>query len=159
MNRSGIKGVLPLTNTVSITDFRNDMRKMLETALTGREIICVDAKSKDRERCSFIKTNLFQEVLEVYTFSHQIFYDEETKTHNIHLDELKLYAYADTVQEAVEQITDLAVEYVKDYINRIELFLNVPDRKGHYPYVLRLSHCQNRDEIQQVLFGNQYGHL
>lgn len=140
--------------TVSITDFRNNMRKMMESTLSGREVICVDAKSKDRVECSFIKTKLFRDILEAYSFSPQIFYDEETKTHNIHLDELKLYAYADTLQEALEQIIDLAVEYTKDYINRIELFLNIPDRKSQYPYILRISHCLNRDEIKEMIVGS-----
>lgn len=143
-----------MTITVSIADFRNGMRKMLESALSGREVICVDAKSKDRVECSFIKTKLFRDILAAYSFSPKIFYDEETKTHNFHLDELRLYAYADTLQEAVEQMIDMIIEYVKDYINRLELFLNIPDRKSQYPYVLRLSHCLNRDEIKEMIVGS-----
>ncbi|MFZ5642545.1 MAG: hypothetical protein ACOY46_03000 [Bacillota bacterium] len=44
-------------------------------------------------------------------------------------------------------------------IDRIELFLNLLDRKKHYPYVLRLSHCSSRDEIKQVIFGAAYGNV
>ena len=150
---------LPMATTVSIADFRKDMRKVLETALTGREIICENTKSRDREKCSFIKTKLFQEILKAYIFMPKIFYDKETNTHNIHLDELNLYAYADTLPEAVEQILDLAVDYTKDYIERLELFLNVPDRKEQYPYILRLSHCASREEIKQTLLGNTYGNV
>lgn len=159
MERSGYKEDLPMITTVSIADFRKDLRKLLDSALTGREIICENTKSRDREKCSFIKTKLLQEILKAYAFKPKVFFDEETKTHNIHLDELRLYAYADTLPEAEEQMVDLAVEYARDYIDRLELFLNVPDRKEHYPYVLRLSHCISRDEVKQVLLREAYGNM
>lgn len=143
-----ITGGLPMTTAVTIAEFRKDLRRLIDSALTGREIICMDAKSRDRQTCSLIKTNLLLEMLQAYIFKPKVFYDQETKTHNIHLDELKLYAYADTLEEATEQIIDLAIDYARDYINRLELFLNVPDRKSHYPYVIRLTHCQNTNEVK-----------
>lgn len=159
MDRSGKGEGLPMTNTFSIGDFRNEFRKVLEIALTGREVICINSKLKDSEACSFLKTRLFREILEAYSFAPKIFYDETTKTHNIHLDELKLYAFADTLQEAKEQILDLAMEYSKDYLDRLELFLNVNDRKGQYPYILRISHCANREEVKQMILGDLHGNM
>lgn len=147
-------GGLPMTTAVTIAEFRKDLRRLMDAALTGREIICLDAKSKDRQTCSLIKTNLLLDMLKAYSFHPEVHYDEETKTHNIHLDELKLYAYADTPEEAKEQIIDLAIDYAKDYINRLELFLNVPDRKTHYPCVIRLAHCKDREEVKKLIFGS-----
>jgi hypothetical protein len=146
--------VLPMTTAISIAEFRKDMRKLLEMAISGREVICFDAKSRDRETCSFIKTGLFQDILKAYSFKPVVFLDDETMTYNIHLDELKLYAYAATVEEATEQLVDLVIDYSRDYIDRLGLFLNVSDRKEQYPYVLRISHCRNRDEIKRLLFGS-----
>ncbi len=143
-----------MTTAVTIAEFRKDLRRLIDKALTGREIICLDAKSKDRQTCSLIKTSLLLEMLKAYSFEPKVYYDQETKTHNIHLDELKLYAYADTFEEAAEQIIDLAIDYAQDYIDRLELFLHVPDRKTHYPYVIRLAHCQNREEVKKLIFGS-----
>jgi len=148
------RGGLPVTTTVTIAEFRKDLRKFIDKALTGREILCMDAKSKDRQTCSLLNTKLLLDMLETFSFEPKIYYDQETKTHNIHLDELRLYAYADTLEETTEQIIDLAFDYTKDFIDRIELFLHVPDRKTHYPYVLRLAHCQDRDEIKKLIFGS-----
>jgi hypothetical protein len=160
MDRSGSgEDILPMITTVSIADFRKDLRKLLESAYAGREIICENTKSRDREKCSFIKTNLLQEILRAYSFKPKLFFDGETKTHNIHLDELRLYAYADTPAGAEEQMVDLAVEYARDYMDRLELFLNVPGRKEHYPYVLRLAHCSSREEIKQLLMSEANGDL
>ncbi len=143
-----------MTTAVTIAEFRKDLCRLIDSALTGREIICMDAKSRDRQTCSLIKTNLLLEMLQAYIFKPKVSYDQETKTHNIHLDELKLYAYADTLEEATEQIIDLTIDYARDYINRLELFLNVPDRKSHYPYVIRLAHCQNANEVKKLIFGS-----
>jgi len=141
-----------MTTAVTIAEFRKDMRRLIDKALTGREIICMDAKSKDRQACSLIKTNLLLEMLKAYSFEPKVHFDEETKTYNIHLDELRLYAYANTLEEATEQIIDLAIDYARDYIDRLELFMNVPDRATQYPYIIRLAHCQNKDEVKKLLF-------
>lgn len=141
-----------MTTAVTIAEFRKDLRRLIDKALTGREIVCMDAKSKDRQTCSLIKTNLLLEMLKAYSFEPKVHFDEETKTYNIHLNELRLYAYADTLEETTEQIIDLAVDYARDYIDRLELFLNVPDRATQYPFILRLAHCQSRDEVKKLLF-------
>lgn len=143
-----------MTTAVTIAEFRKDLRRLMDIALTGREVVCLDAKSKDKQTCSMIKTRLLLDILNAYSFQPVVYYDNETKTHNIHLGELKLYAYADTLEEATAQIVDLAIDYTKDYIDRLELFLNVPDRKTQYPYVIRLTHCQDREEVIYLIFGS-----
>lgn len=81
-------------------------------------------------------------------FKPVLFCDIGTRTHNIHLTELKLYAYADTLEEAIEQITDLVVDHYQAYIDG---FL-IPDRKKQLPYIALLSHGQNREEIKELIF-------
>lgn len=82
-----------MTTAVTIAEFRKDLRRLMDIALTGREIVCLDAKSKDRQTCSLIKTKLLLDMLKAYSFQPEVHNDKETKTHNIHLDKLKLYAY------------------------------------------------------------------
>ena len=50
-------------------------------------------------------------------FKPVIFCDIETRTQNIHLDELHLYAYTDEFEEAVDQIADLVTDHYQAFVN------------------------------------------
>ena len=67
------------------------------------------------------------------------------------LDEIELYVNADTIEDAVrELIQDLKI-YAQDYIRRPQLFLNAPNRRSHFPYILRVLLCDNDDEVKALL--------
>lgn len=90
MDHSGFREGLPVIATVSISDFRKDLRRLLDSALTGREIICENTKSRDREKCSFIKTKLLQDILKAYTFTPKEQYPYVLRlSHCLSRDEVK----------------------------------------------------------------------
>lgn len=41
--------------------------------------------------------------------------------------------------------------YAQDYSARPQLFLQAPNRKSHFPYVLRVLLCENDEEIRGLL--------
>ncbi|KKM09674.1 hypothetical protein SY88_17485 [Clostridiales bacterium PH28_bin88] len=141
-----------MTHVRPINEARRDLSALYDEITTlGREVVVINAKSKNRDSISLVKTALLEEWLGIYGFSPEVFLDEETRTWNVHINELGLYAYADTREEAIEQAIDLVSDYTADYLERLQLFLNIPDRRKHYPYIIRISHCRNRNELQKVL--------
>jgi len=49
-----------------------------------------------------------------------------------------------------ELVGDLR-QYAEDYMNRLPLFLNAPNRRSHLPYVLRIALARDSNEIAQML--------
>ena len=57
------------------------------------------------------------------------------------LDQLEIYMNEDSVAKAILSLISDMKTYAEDYINRLALFLNSPNRAGHSPYVLRILLC------------------
>lgn len=49
-----------------------------------------------------------------------------------------------------ELATELKL-YAHDYLERLPLFLNAPNRRGHFPYMLRVWLCETQEEIASLL--------
>jgi hypothetical protein len=60
----------------------------------------------------------------------------------------------ETMEGATGQLIKDLREYASDYLSRLPLFFNAPNRRGHLPYVLRITLAQGDDEIRRILFSN-----
>ena len=40
--------------------------------------------------------------------------------------------------------------YAEDYKDRIQLFLHAPNRRGHFPCILRIWLCDSDEEIRSL---------
>lgn len=153
-NRDSPGGRLkPMVSIKSISEARARFATLFdEAALKGREVICENARMSSPRRVSIVSTQLLEEWLaNAYRFSPTIERDETTGAWQVFLDEISIYTWADDKDAAVEQAVDLALDYAQDYLDRLDLFLNVADRRRHYPYLLRLAHAASRDEARKIL--------
>jgi antitoxin YefM len=144
---------MSLINVKSIHETRTTFPTVFAEALKSREIICRNAKSTNEEKISILSTEVLEEILSKYKFCPVVNYDNETNMYEIKLDEIAQFAYAETKQEAEENLLDLVEDYTCDYIERADIFRKFDDYKGHYPYILRIAHCSNREEIRRIVFN------
>ena len=76
---------------------------------------------------------------------------EEDGSVTLALDELELAVNAPTLEEAVKELAEELKLYARDYLERLPLFLNAPNRRGHFPYVLQVWLCETEEEIASLL--------
>lgn len=147
------EGMWPMVPVTSISEVPMQLASLFDqAALKGREVICEISQASGRRRASIISTQLLEEWLaEGYRFSPKMEYDEPTESWQVFLDEISIYTWADDKATAAEQALDLALDYARDYLDRLDLFLKIPDRRRHYPYLLRLAHATTREEARKVL--------
>lgn len=148
-----VKVGMSLILTKNIQETRTSFPSVFAEALKSREIICKNAKSINEEKISILSTEILEEILSKYEFCPVINFDKETNTHEIRLDEIGQFAYAETRQKAEDDLLDLVEDYVNDYINRADIFRKFSDYKGHYPYILRIAHCNSREEVRRIIFN------
>ncbi len=143
----------PMVPVTSISEVPARFASLFDqVTLKGQEVICESAQMSGPRRASIISTQLLEEWLaEGYRFSPKMEYDEPTKSWQVFLDEISIYTWADDKATAAEQALDLALDYARDYLDRLDLFLEIPYRRRHYPYLLRLAHATARDEARKVL--------
>ena len=102
------------------------------------------------EEVLIMRADLQKMLLSHFSLRPEIVTEEDDST-TLLLDPLELYVNAISLEEATrELIADLKV-YAQDYIDRAQLFLNSPNRRDHFPYVLRILLCDSDEEISSLL--------
>lgn len=133
---------------IKFTEARNDFSNLYNEVYNGLKPIII--RRKQAEQVLLIRTDLQKELLEEYRLKPKKL-SENDGSITLALDEIELYVNADTVEDAVrELIQDLKI-YAQDYIQRPQLFLNAPNRRSHFPYILRVLLCDNDDEVKALL--------
>ena len=133
---------------IKFTEARNDFSNLYNEVYNGLKPIII--RRKQAEQVLLMRTDLQKELLEEYRLKPKKL-SENDGSITLALDEIELYVNADTIEDAVrELIQDLKI-YAQDYIRRPQLFLNAPNRRSHFPYILRVLLCDNDDEVKALL--------
>ncbi len=75
---------------------------------------------------------------------------EEDGSVTLELESLNLLAWGDSLEEALDDLVEDMVQYAEEYQSDIQMYLNSPNRKSHYLYLLKVwSH--NKEEIKAML--------
>ncbi len=136
---------------VGLKDLRINLSELVAKAINGfEEIISGNAKVGGKT-ASIIATNVLDDILEVYRFNPVFSYDEETKQHEIKLEEISVYASGDTQEEALKVLVDLVIDNTIEFLENKELYMRIPEMKKKFPYFLRLYHCNSLEELIGVL--------
>ncbi len=65
-------------------------------------------------------------------------YDPETNQYVAACPELDLAVAGDSEDEAIEELSEAIEEYAQDYLERLDLFANSPNRSAHLPLILSI---------------------
>lgn len=102
------------------------------------------------EEVLLLRRELQQDILMAYRLKPEIL-PEEDGSITAALNEIEIAVNGPSMDEAINELVRELKVYAQDYLERLQLFLNVPNRKGHFPYVLRVLLCDNDQEIKSLL--------
>lgn len=103
-----------------------------------------------REEVLILRTDLQKLLLSKFSLKPEVL-PEENGSVTLALNELEIYSNAETLEDAINELIDELKFYAQDYIERSQLFLNAPDRRRHFPYILRILLAENDEEIRNLL--------
>lgn len=107
-------------------------------------------KRKKTEEILLLRVDLQKMLLSHFSLKPEIITEDDNSI-TLTIDELEIYANADTLEKAIQEIIKDLKEYAQDYVQRSQLFLHSPNRRAHFPYVLRIMLCDNDEEIRDLL--------
>ncbi len=107
-------------------------------------------KRKQTEEIMMLRADLQKMLLSKFNLKPEVI-KEDDGSFTLTLDQLDLYANSDSFEKAIKELIDDLKFYSQDYINRSQLFLNSPNRRSHFPYVLRVLLCDNDEEVRGLL--------
>lgn len=107
-------------------------------------------KRRKTEEVLLLRVDLQKMLLSYFPLKPKIITEDDNSI-TLTLDQLEIYANAPTMEEAIQELISDLRQYAHDYIQRSQLFLLSPNRRAHFPYVLRIMLCDNDNEIRKIL--------
>jgi hypothetical protein len=136
----------------SISSAKQQFPSIVREAAKGYEIIASNFKSTRPDKVSIISTELFEEVLNnAYKFHPLIERDTEGKGFTVSLDELLIHGDGDTLYNALQDLAENLYDYTSDYLSRIDFFMQINNRRSHYPYLRRIAGCKDIEQVMEVI--------
>lgn len=143
---------MTMLSEIQFTEARNQFSALYDTVFYTFNPTII--KRKQTEEIALLRVDLLKMVLSKFTFNPEIL-PEEDGSITLALDQLELYTNSDSLDDATLDLVQDLKAYAKDYSSRPQLFLQAPNRKSHFPYVLRILLCENDEEIRGLLeFSN-----
>lgn len=137
-----------MLDELQFTEARKDLSTLYNEVFNNYKPMII--RRKQAEEVLVLRTDLQKMLLSNYTIKPEILHEDDGSV-TLALDQLEMYANGKTIEEATKELVEDLKNYAQDYINRSQLFLNAPNRRSHFPYVLRILLCENDKEIRDLL--------
>lgn len=139
---------MTMLSEIQFTEARNQFSAIYDTVFNTFNPTII--KRKQTEEIALLRVDLLKMVLSKFTFNPEIL-PEEDGSFTLALDQLELYTNSNSLDNATLDLIQDLKTYAQDYSARPQLFLQAPNRKSHFPYVLRVLLCENDEEIRRLL--------
>ena len=137
-----------MLDELQFTDARKEFTTMYNEVFNSYKPVII--KRKQAEQVLVLRTDLQKMLLSSFSLKPEILHEEDGSV-TLALDTLEMYVNGDTLDKAIIELVQDLKNYAQDFIDRSQLFLNAPNRRSHFPYVLRILLCENDEEIRSFL--------
>lgn len=132
--------------TLSASEVRSKFSEFVDTVVRKHPV----AFSRRRDNIVALSQEQLDALLTDYEFNVQ-FFNEENGSITASLEEIDLVANASTREEVVYELAEQLKEYAEDYLQDFQLLYNSPNRRKHYPYILRVAVQENTEAIRRLI--------
>lgn len=139
---------MTMLNEVQFTEARNRFSTLYDEVFDAFSPAIV--RRKNSEEIALLRVDLLKMVLARFVFNPEVIHEEDGSV-TLALDQMELYVNNSSLEAAVRDLVEDLKIYARDYMERPQLFLQAPNRKGHFPFILRVLLCENDEEIRSLL--------
>ncbi len=139
---------MTMLSELNLTDARKEFSSLYDQVFNMYKPAII--KRKKSEEVMVLRVDQQKMLLANYCLKPEVI-NEDDSSITLALDELELYSNGSNLDEAVQGLIEDLKTYAEDYMQRSQLFLNAPNRKSHFPFILRVLLCETDNEIRQLL--------
>lgn len=139
---------MTMLSELQFTEARNQFSTLYDSVFNSFNPTII--KRKQTEQVALLRVDLLKMVLVDYKLNPEIIKEDDGSI-TLALDSLEMYANNLTLDLAASDLVEDLKLYAQDYMDRSQLFLQAPNRKSHFPYVLKVLLCDNDEEILALL--------
>ena len=137
-----------MLSEIQFTEARNHFSTLYDSVFNSFNPTII--KRKQTEHVALLRVDLLKMVLRDYDLKPEIIQEGDGSV-TLALDSLEMYANNSTLDLAASDLVEDLKLYAQDYMDRSQLFLQAPNRKSHFPFVLKVLLCDNDEEIRTLL--------
>ena len=137
-----------MLSELQFTEARNQFSTLYDSVFNKFNPAII--KRKNSEQIALLRVDLLKMLLLEFTLKPEVIYEEDGSV-TLAIDILELYANNSNIDLATTDLIEDLKIYSQDYMQRSQLFLNAPNRRSHFPYILRVLLCDNDQEIRDLL--------
>lgn len=137
-----------MLSEINITDARKDLSSLYDSVFNFYKPSII--KRKQTEEVLLLRADLQKMLLFSFSLKPEVLHEDDGSI-TLALDQLELAVNNETLDLAVNELLNDLKLYAEDYFNRSQLFINSPNRKSHFPYLLRIMLCEDDSEIRSLL--------
>ena len=139
---------MTMLTELNLTDARKEFSSLYDQVFNLFKPTII--KRKKSEEVLVLRVDQQKMLLSNYSLKPEIIFEDDGSI-TLALDNLELYSNGPNIDNAIQDLIDDIKIYASDYIQRPQLFLNSPNRKSHFPYILRVLLCDTDNEIRDLL--------
>ncbi len=139
---------MSMLTELKFTDARKDFSLLYSEVYNAYKPALI--KRNQREEVMVLRADLQKMLLSRYSLKPDVI-NENDGSVTLSLDQLEIYANGETLDDAIRELIEELKIYAGEFIQRSQLFLNAPNRRDHFPYVLRILLAENDEEIRGFL--------
>lgn len=133
---------------VNFTNARKTLSEIYDSVWHRYHPVIINRRQN--EKVIVLRRELQQDILQAYHFKPEILLEKNGSV-TAALDEVDIAVNCPNKEAALDELVKELRLYAQDYLDRSQFFLNAPNRKEHFPYVLRVTLCNDDSEIRSLL--------
>lgn len=130
--------------TVNSTDVRKDFGTFIDNVTRKKPIVV----KRSRDIFMGISITMMEELLKDVKFEFNAFIEDDESC-TLSLDALSIAVNAKTYEEALDLLISDVKEYCSEYYEDLDFWHSAPNRKAHFPYVIKTLVSESDEELKK----------
>lgn len=139
---------MTMLSELNLTEARKEFSSLYDQVFNSLKPTII--KRKKTEEVLVLRVDQQKMLLANYSLKPEIVKEDDGSI-TLALDNLEIYSNGSSLEGAINELVEDLKVYASDYLQRSQLFLNAPNRKSHFPYILRVLLCDSDKDIRDLL--------
>jgi len=129
---------------VNSADVRKDWGSFIDNVVRTKPMVV----KRSRDYFMGISISMVEELLKNIKFNYEKF-KEDDSSYTLALKDIDIVVNAETFDEALNLLVSDLKEYSLEYYNDLNYWHSAPNRKAHFPLVLKTLVCNSDDKLKK----------
>jgi len=129
---------------VNSAEVRKDWGTFIDNVVRKKPIVV----KRSRDYFMGISISMVEELLKDVKFKFEEF-KENDNSYTLSLEDIDIAVNAATFDEALDLLVSDLKEYCLEYYDELDYWHSAPNRKAHFPLVLKTLVCKSDDELKK----------